>query len=215
LQSVTLARSQNTTHCNTLMMPEQRDMGGAAVKLMELDEFFVWQLGQDVRYELVDGVPVEMMAGASGLHDTIAVNIMTLLRTQLRGTGCFVRTADTAIRTKIRSLRRADALITCEPPRADSYEAKEARFVLEVLSPTNTGTRWDRKMAEYRRLRHLQYILVVDSQTYGATLHVRTDDGWDHVEADLPDDVIELASLGCSLKIADIYDETGLEPVHA
>jgi Uma2 family endonuclease len=160
-------------------------MAGAAVRLMEPEDFFVWQLGQDIRYELIDGVPVEIMAGASGMHDTMVVDIMSLLRAQLRGTGGFVCTADTAIRTKIRSLRRADALITCEPPRADSYEATEARCVLEVLSPTNTGTRWDRKMAEYRRMLHLQYILVVDSQTYGAMLHVRTDDGWDY-RAGLP-----------------------------
>jgi Uma2 family endonuclease len=182
----------------------------AVPKLMTPEEFFVWQLGQDVRYELVDGVPVEMMAGASGVHDTIVPNVIALLWQQLEASGCFVRTADTALRTKIRSLRRADALVTCEPPRADTYEAIEPRLLVEVLSPTNKGTRWDRKMAEYRRHPKLQYILIVDSEQCGVTLHIRTADGWDHVEADTTDDVIDLASQGCRLKMADIYRNTGL-----
>jgi Uma2 family endonuclease len=186
---------------------------GAAPKLMEPDEFLLWQLGQDSRYELVEGIPVEMMAGASGVHDTIAMNIIALLRAQLRGTGCYVRSADTALRTKIRSLRRADALVTCEPPRTDSYEAIEPRLVVEVLSRSNVGTRWDRKMAEYRRHAKLDYILIVDSETQGAILHFRSSDGWDFVEAEHPEDMVEMPKLGCRLLIRDIYEESGLASV--
>ena len=31
-----------------------------------LDEFLIWCLGQEERYKLIDGIPVEMMTGASG-----------------------------------------------------------------------------------------------------------------------------------------------------
>jgi Uma2 family endonuclease len=124
-----------------------------------------------------------------------------------------VRSADTALRTKIRSLRRADALVTCEPPQTNSYEAMEPRLVVEVLSHSNVGTRWDRKMAEYRRHAKLDYILIVDSETQGAILHFRSSDGWDFVEAELPDDSIEMPKRGCRLLIRDIYEETGLVPV--
>jgi Uma2 family endonuclease len=186
---------------------------GAAPKLMEPDEFLLWQLGQDSRYELVEGIPVEMMAGASRAHDTIVTNIITLLRAQLRGSGCFVGTADTAVRTKIRSIRRSDVLVTCDPPRPDVYEAIEPRLVVEVLSRSNVGTRWDRKMAEYRRHAKLDYILIVDSETQGAILHFRSSDGWDFVEAERPDDTIDMPKLGCRLLIRDIYEETGLAPV--
>lgn len=187
-------------------------MPSAASKLMTPEEFFVWQLDQDVHYELVDGVPIEMMAGASRVHDTITINIIALLRPQLRGKGCYVGTADTALRTKIKSIRRGDVLVTCDPPRPDIYEAMEPRMVVEVLSPSNKGTRWDRKMAEYRRHPKLQYKLIVDSEQFSATLHVRKADGWDHVEADRLEDVIELEALGCRLKMSDIYEDTGLVP---
>ena len=185
-------------------------MADAAKPLMTPEDFFVWQQNQSERFELVDGVPTEMMAGASRAHDTIVTNIIALLRGQLRGSGCYVGTADTAIRTKIRNIRRTDVIVTCDPPRSDVYEAQEPRLVVEVLSPTNSGSRWDRKMAEYRRHPKLDYILIVDSERVGTTLHIRAADGWDFVEADLPDDVIDLSKIGCRLRVADVYDETGI-----
>ena len=39
---------------------------------------------------------------------------------------------------------------------------------------------------------------------------MRAADGWDLVEADLPEDVIELPKIGCRLRVAEVYDETGV-----
>jgi Uma2 family endonuclease len=185
-------------------------MADPTPKLMDVEEFLRWQLAQETRYELVEGVPVEMMAGASNLHDTIVTNIIALLRFQLRGSGCFVRTGDTALRTKIRSVRRADVIVNCKPPQADVYEAQEPRLVVEVLSPSNAGTKWEAKLAEYRRHQKLDYVLLVDGKTLGAMLYVNGADGWDYVVAEQPDDVLELPKLSCRLKMSDIYDETGI-----
>jgi Uma2 family endonuclease len=179
---------------------------------MTIEEFFVWQLDQDARYELVDGIPVEMTAGASGTHDDIVVNIIANLGNQLRGKPCKPRTADTALRTAVRSLRRADVLVTCDPSRPDSYEALEPRLVVEVLSPSNAGVRWQRKLEEYRRHQKLQYILLVDSRVVAVTLFSRTETGWNEVEADTFADMLEMPALDCKLRVADIYEGTGLEP---
>ncbi len=66
-------------------------MAGTALRLMEADEFLVWCLGKEARYELIDGVPVEMMSGASAIHDRLVVNIISLLHAQLRGSRCRAR----------------------------------------------------------------------------------------------------------------------------
>ena len=50
---------------------------------MEGDEFLLWCLDQEDRYELVNGVPVKMMAGASRAHDRVAVNLIASLLGQL------------------------------------------------------------------------------------------------------------------------------------
>ena len=55
---------------------------------MEGDEFLLWCLDQEDRYELVNGVPVKMidarlMVGASRAHDRIVVNLIASLLGQL------------------------------------------------------------------------------------------------------------------------------------
>jgi Uma2 family endonuclease len=99
------------------------------------------------------------MTGASNFHDTAAANIIGLLWQQLRGSACRVATADTAVRTSIRQVRRADATVECAPPRANSYEAHAPRLVVEVLSPSNRPIDRIRKIEEYKRLPTLTGIL--------------------------------------------------------
>ena len=185
-------------------------MSNTAVKLMDPDEFLLWCLDREERYELIDGVPVEMMAGASGMHDRIVVNLIMSLGQQLRGKPCRPTTADTALRTRIRSVRRPDVMVTCDAPRDDVYEAVDPRLAVEVLSKSNVGVPWDRKLKEYRRHELLEYILLVDSALVAVTLYQRTATGWDDVDADRLVDVIGLPKIGCALSLGDIYDGTGL-----
>lgn len=148
-------------------------MGSAARRLMEADAFLVWCLDQEDRWELIDGVPIEMMAGASEIHDRIAVNVIAHLHVQLRGGPCRPTTAAIALRTRIRSVRRPDVMVTCDPSRGDVYDAQKHRMVVEILSASNVGVAWDRKLREYRRREDLDYILLIDSKLVGATLYTR------------------------------------------
>ena len=102
-------------------------MASAAVKLMTADEFLLWQQDKDVRYELVDGIPIGMMAGASDVHDRVVTNVIVLLQAQLRGSRCRPTTADIALRTKRRSVRRPGVLVDSAPLKGDVYEAPEPR----------------------------------------------------------------------------------------
>ena len=101
-------------------------MGEARVRTMTAEEFYSCRpFDQDERYELVNGVPVPLraMTGASNAHDVIVVNCIIELGTRLRGKPCRVASADTALRTAIRSARRPDVTVDCAPPEAKSYEA--------------------------------------------------------------------------------------------
>lgn len=186
-------------------------MADAALRSMDVDDFLVWATHQEARYELVEGVPVEMMAGASSVHDAIVVNLIAPLRTLLGRGPCRPATSDLGVRTKIRGFRRPDVTVTCDPPEDRVYEAREPRLVIEVLSPSNTGVPWERKLNEYRRHVKLDYILLIDAQIVAATLFTRTSSGWDDVDFDRPDDIIELPKLGCRLSLAEVYAGTGLD----
>jgi Uma2 family endonuclease len=117
-------------------------MAEAKHKEMTADEFLIWCLSQDERYELVDGFPVPLraMTGASTLHDQIAVNTIASLHAQLRGTGCRPTTPDVALRTAIKRVRRPDVTIECAPPESKSYESRNPIATFDVLSPTTRKT---------------------------------------------------------------------------
>ena len=84
---------------------------------MSVEEFLEWNLLQDERYELVDGVPVPLrgMAGTKDQHDTITVNLIVALGNQLRGSGCRPKTADTAVRTKIKNVMKLETGLPGSP----------------------------------------------------------------------------------------------------
>lgn len=190
-------------------------MADAAAQLMTIEQFFDWQKAQESLFELVDGVPVayrgaEMMSGGSSLHDRIITNIIIALGNQLGDGPCRPATADLALRTKIKSLRRADVLVTCDPPRGDLYEAVDPRMVVEVLSPSNVGVAWERKLVEYRRHAKLDYILLVDARVIDVSLYTRTPADWDDTDYVSTDDVVALPKLMCKLSLAAIYRGTGL-----
>jgi len=133
-------------------------MAGQATKLMSVEEFFAWQQRQDDRYELVEGVPLKLMTGASLQHDRITSNVLIDLGNQLDGTPCWPATADVALRTKIRSLRRADVLVTCDEPRLDTYEANDPKMVVEdfpAYDPDANPDEWVWSWAKYGELCNL------------------------------------------------------------
>lgn len=187
-------------------------MANTAAKLMSVDEFFAWQKTQDERYELVEGVPVRMMMGASTQHDRIVSNVLIDLGNQLDGSPCWPATADVGLRTKIRSFRRADVLVTCDEPRLDAYEAQRPKMVVEVLSPSNVGLSWQRKIEEYRQHPELTYLLFIDSQQEQATLVVRAGEKWLPIDCDGREGTIELPEIGCRLEMARIYRGVTITP---
>ena len=153
-----------------------------------------------------------MMTGASNYHDVIVVNILASLHDQLRGSKCRATTPDTAVRTRIKSLRRPDVTITCDEPRPDAYDAGQPRLVVEVLSPSNIGLPWQRKLEEYRRREGLSYILLIESNTIGATLFTRIGGTWEPSDFDSLDDTIEFKDLSCRLAMRDIYEGLTFPP---
>ena len=88
-------------------------MAETRMRSMTTEEFYQWQLDQDERYELVEGVPVPLraMTGASNVHDVILVNCIGQLGSHLRGRPCRVASANTALRTAPRTARCPDVSV--------------------------------------------------------------------------------------------------------
>jgi Uma2 family endonuclease len=176
------------------------------------ETFFAWVSGRDDRYELVDG-EVVMMAGAGRRHDTIVTNLISNIRPQTRGDRCQTFTGDTYIATGPMNRRMPDMGIDCGNPADDSLTAEKPALIVEVLSPTTRSFDISVKLAEYKMLASLQYILFVDTENPSVQFFWRDAAGlWQDTVLTGLDARIELPSVNVALSLADIYDEISFRP---
>ena len=180
---------------------------------MTVEEFLQWNLSQEQRYELVDGVPVPLrgMAGAKDEHDTVAVNLIAALKERLRGTGCRPKTADTAVRTKIKRVRRPDVTIECSPVEPGSLEARMPIAVFEVLSPSTRQIDLGVKLQEYLRHPTIRVVVHIDPGVMDVLVYTRQEDGtWEDTRLERPEDVISVPGLPVAIPLSTVYDDVPL-----
>ncbi len=103
------------------------------------------------------------MAGALDAHVTISLNLASLLRNHVRGSGCRVYIAN--MKAQIESLNRfyyPDVMVTCD--QRDQETPAYKRFsclIVEVLSNFIEALDWGDKFADYQTLESLQeYVLI-------------------------------------------------------
>lgn len=175
---------------------------------MSVDAFFAWQERQDVRYELVDGLPLRMMAGAKNRHDDIVTNVLLALGNRLRGGKCRPFTGDGAVETYPGRIRRPDVGIDCGRRDPDGYRAADPKVVVEVMSPSTRDFDAIGKLAEYQAVESLETIIYIEPNGPEVTFYAREPDrSW--TKRRIYDDLtaaIPLPSLGTELALADIYE---------
>ncbi len=187
-------------------------MSQTAVRRMTLDEFWEWQDRQDIRYELVDGIPWAM-ARAQQRHDVIVVNALGELASQLRGTPCPPFTADQTVVTRAANGRRPDVGVDCGPLDGRSMKATSPRVVIEVPSPSTCMLDQLGKLEEYKDLDSMDHVALVDSAEPHVALWSRgASRAWAMtLYRDLAD-VLPLPSVGVSLPLAVLYDRLDMHP---
>jgi Uma2 family endonuclease len=165
--------------------------------------------------EYVNG-RIYAMSGASRLHNLIAGNIFGELRNQLRGRPCEVYVNDMRVKVQRTGMYTyPDVVAVCDEPRLEDAELDtllNPSVIVEVLSPSTE--RYDRgeKFAHYRRLESLQEYVLVAQGTPRVEHFRREGDHWVLTEISDPGGELGLSSVGCVLKLADIYDRVDFPP---
>ncbi len=171
------------------------------------------------RYEYVGG-EIHAMAGESGEHGDISINLVLEIASQLKGKNCRTRSKDTKVRSGMFPLKRPlrkgmvsypDLVVICgEPQYHDEFRdvILNPQVIIEVLSDSTADFDRGDKFHRYQLWNPTltDYLLV--SQDKPRVEHfVRQDDGsWNYRVYDGLAAKFNIASIECHLDLANIFD---------
>lgn len=190
-------------------------MSSLANRKYTVDEYFELERTSDVRHEYHHG-EIFAMTGASFNHARIVQNISQRLGNKLEAKGtCEVVTSD--VRVRINDLRYVypDVIVVCGAPQLGPGDTlMNPTVVFEVLSDSTEDYDQSKKFEYYRTISTLtDYILVAQDRIH-VMHHQRDGDTWALYHTRIYSHTTEtlfIASIDCSLTVADIYARVALE----
>jgi Uma2 family endonuclease len=180
------------------------------------EEYLQLERQAEYKSEYLNG-EIFAMSGASRAHNLITVNISAELSGQLRGRPCEAYAGD--MRVKIASVSfytYPDIVAVCGEPCFEDAEfdtLTNPTVLIEVLSKSTE--RYDRmaKTFYYRAIESLTEYLLVAQHKVHVEQYVKQPTGeWLLIEHTSPEQVVQLASINCSLELPRVYDKVTLDP---
>lgn len=173
---------------------------------LSIKDYLAGELESDIRHEFYDG-QVYAMAGAGRRHNTISLNIATLLRQNTRGTGCSTFLAD--MKLYISELNRfyyPDILLSCDESDDHEYYSEKPCLVVEVLSPSTEAIDRREKLHAYQNIPCLQEYVMVSQEEQKVELYRRDGKYWQYFLLD-ENDILHLECLDIDIKMKEVYED--------
>jgi len=200
-------------------------MGLAKVKskpYYTIEQYLNHEREADERSEYIDG-EIYAMAGESGAHGDISMNLAGILQSQLRGTNCRGRIKDTKVRSGALKehfgkgmISYPDLVIICgEPEYHDKHQdiVLNPTVIIEVLSDSTAEFDRGVKFMRYRNFNPTlsDYILVWQDEPHIEHYTRQASGDWLLREYDGLDKSFRIDSINCLLSMADVYDRIEYE----
>jgi Uma2 family endonuclease len=175
------------------------------------EEYLRLERESEVRHEYFAG-EVFAMVGASRAHNLIAGNTYASLHAQLRKRPCEIYNNDMRVRVPVTKLYTyPDIIVTCGESQFADEEFDtllNPTIIIEVLSPSTESYDRGKKFQHYRTIRSLKEYLLITQDAYHIDQFVRQGEiNWLLTEHDGPTATVQLASIDCTLVLADIYEK--------
>lgn len=167
-----------------------------------------------IKHEYING-DVYAMAGASDTHVTIALNLASLLRSHVRGSGCRVYIADMKARIEARNcFYYPDVMVSCDPRDQETSNYKRfPKLIVEVLSDSTEAFDRGDKFADYQALESLEEYVLINTRHQRVECFRRNADGLWVLQYYTPETHrFELHSVNFSDTLAALYEDVVLEP---
>lgn len=184
-------------------------MAGQPQSRISVEEYFELERGSEVRHEYYEG-EVFAMVGASLSHNLIVTSLVKALSLQL-DRGCLVCVNDMRVFVQATGLYTyPDLLVVCGKPQLADRRGEtllNPRVILEVLSDSTEAYDRGRKFDHYRAIESLTDYLLVAQDEAKIEHYTRQKDGWLLTQVKGLDDVLPLPSIGCELRLAEVYEQ--------
>ena len=152
------------------------------------------------------------MAGASPRHTLIVANTVYRFVGQLKGRRCTVHPTDLRVKVPPTGLYTyPDIVVMCGTPRYDDRQKDtllNPNVLVDVLSDSTEAFDRGQKFAMYRSLKSLtDYLLVAQNEAMIEHFMRRPNGQWILSDYQGMEATVTLASISCSLPLADVYDK--------
>jgi Uma2 family endonuclease len=184
-------------------------------RLFTPEEYLAVERIADTKSEYLEGM-IYAMVGASSAHNIITFNLAGLLWTQLKRNSCHGFSNDMKVQTSDEGLYAyPDLTIACGKPRFRDEKNDvllNPKIIIEVLSPSTEDYDRGKKFALYKRIESLTDYLLIAQDRAHIEHHRKNEDGdWLERDAFGLSASVNIASIECSLPLAEVYDGVNLD----
>lgn len=176
-------------------------------------EYLALESNSEIKHEYFHG-EIFAMSGASPEHDRIFGNVFINLGVQLRGKPCEPFSSDIRVRISSRIYTYPDISVVCREAEFtpdNSPSLANPTLIIEILSPSTESYDRGTKFQNYQTLESLQeYVLIAQDKARIETFIRNADNAWIFRQALGLEATIDLASIQCSLALADVYERITL-----
>ena len=183
----------------------------AARTYLTPEEYLSFERKATTKHEYLNG-QIMAMSGASFAHNFITLDTATQLNIQLMGGKCQVAASDMRVKvTQTNSYFYPDVVVFCGEPISEDNNFDtllNPTVIIEVLSPSTETYDRGEKFENYKQIESLrEYILVSQDKVLVEHYH-RQETEWLRREYKELDDMVPLRTIGCELRLQDIYSRT-------
>ena len=179
-----------------------------------VEKYLAFERASEEKHEFLDG-EVYALAGASWNHNLIVASTIASLHGQLPKPSCKICPSDIRVKVSPTAYTYPDITIVCGTPLFEDGPPDtlvNPTVIVEVLSPSTEGHDRGKKFQEYRTLESLQEYLLISQDSHWIERYVRRDNGqWVLSDATGVDGTLDLTSIQCTLRLADVYEQISFE----
>ncbi|MBO9565627.1 MAG: Uma2 family endonuclease [Niastella sp.] len=179
-----------------------------------IEEYLESEAKSDIKREYYKG-ELFAMSGATLPHNIITVNLLISLGILLNGKSCRPFNSDLRIHIPENTLfTYPDISIICGKPETlndDNFNALNPTILVEVLSPSTKAYDRTKKFDLYKDIPTLKEYILVDSQSIKVEVwRIDQTNRWTLQEYKTQEEILEFKSVGVTMLLMKIYEDTDL-----